>query len=888
MIDFQINLVPSGVTKITTSETQVVFHVYFDPNNEAFHNHHTIILQNSNDITFCQVWFHENNNYQTPADLQLTGAIKNLNILSNSKKSIITIAIDKTFTGSQRFFAEVVSGDVDVSSFVTEAELITSLENLSDNLEITAEKIVKNSINPDYSNSSVQLTNGHSAFYVQTNSLDYDVNKVYTDWDLDAQPLTLIDKTTTNLSTAEANALMDDYPRPTYSLKPYTDFELKNLDFYVIRNQDLFFSNVAEFTLFPYLYRFGLIFDTSMLTNNFVKIKIQNLKAIAGSPQAIERVFPLFSGLSTTTGRTTYKEPTTAFRMWYNSTSFTTNSIIVLPTATSRVLATKTLSTIDEQSFWINKQGWYFGEKNEAPLLYRPITQTLSVSDTVTNIYDFTIVDGMDSTILPVAFGNINTKNGINDFSGFISAIRFTRSVTREITFTLRISVTGVLGSTNIRVQDGTLVKYTYVSNDSFSKVDVVDVRFKATTGSLSLIDTIDIKNQNYYDWAFTNDNLLLSVNSLMREPSRVLTTEQYNAFNPDQPITLNVTAQGTSPITLSNLSFFSLRNVFKVFTDSGSEIYVTNSYANRVQISVDVANLSTLSYALLTLDNISYRQGYPVANNQMFPASTSSTTNYYNLQLAEGVNGKINIGTNNVDFFTLPLVNYRPNFSGGADLFSTGNPIINAKFWIQRLTPTTAFLYQGFESEANDIITSVIDFPATSSGWVINLPLTTAYQNKIFYPKDTLGRHNWVIYNSTFNILAPYTPTPIINPQIYRFYIRLYCVYGSIVVGGTTKQSFGMEYNYSSQSFVGKPSKALVVNEPAQTLNNFKITLSIQLFNGSFAFVRHTVPYPTFPMNDLRVYDLIFEVNQLYFDSVNTEDAKQKLKYIGMRTIKL
>ena len=290
MVNIEINLAVSGVTTIpiANTETEVILHVWYDGNDTFYHNIHRVFLENENDILTCQVWFQQIGQVETEAELLLQDAIRVINIAPNSKKTLIIVAVDKTKIGGERFFADTVSGnsEIDTSSFVTQDSLNQTVSQIYDDLSLTAERIVQNATNPDTSTSAIELTNDRASFFVQTNTVDFIVNEIYTDWDLALQPLALIDVGT--LTASQIASLFADYPRPTYDLKPFHDVQLKDLQFFVMRNMecavrvltggtdfwDLLINYQLNIQLFLfYFIYFHIMFQIYFLINYHIKFK---------------------------------------------------------------------------------------------------------------------------------------------------------------------------------------------------------------------------------------------------------------------------------------------------------------------------------------------------------------------------------------------------------------------------------------------------------------------------------------------------------------------------------------------------------------------------------------------------------------------------------------
>lgn len=867
MVNIEINLAVSGVTTIpiANTETEVILHVWYDGNDTFYHNIHRVFLENENDILTCQVWFQQIGQVETEAELLLQDAIRVINIAPNSKKTLIIVAVDKTKIGGERFFADTVSGnsEIDTSSFVTQDSLNQTINQIYNDLSLTAERIVENSINPNTSTSAIELTNDRASFFVQTNTVDFILNEIYTDWDLSAQPLSLIDNVGT-LTAAQYNALLADYPRPEYQLYPFHDLNLINLSFYVMRNMEAYWLNVTEFLLTAYIDRFGFILDTSILGNEFVKIQITDLDIISGSPNANNNTFPLV--VVGTTARPTVKYPYGTFKIWKDNNLSRNNIIFTIPLTNTRVQSTKTTNNLDVLDFWINNEGWYFGTRTERNELFSPILKSYDAD--IDNAV-ITLEDGMDNTILPISFARMNPSYGPSLPLGNASLSFNNATLVDEINFRLRLVVSGVPAGTPITIRQNATPIFTYLTlNTDTAKPNIVDLLVRANNALVTIIPVIEIKNQDYHDWAFVSGNSALSVAQIMKEPAKVLTTPQYNSFNPDQPVVLNVTANGSTPITLENLSFYTLRNGFVVYNSSNTAIYSTTAYSNRMNINVDTNLLSTTEWTLLNLKNIFYRQSIPIANNKMFPASTSSTTNYSNLALFNNSDGKINIGNLDNTYFRFLLTDTR-------------QVVLNAKFWIKK-NGLNIELYQGLESEKDDIvkINKSISLPSHS----FNVPLDLSLSNKIFYPIGATNlEYNWIFPNQTFRIIVPYSASFLGNDK-YQFFVRMYCVYGR-TIKTFADQGRGMYYSSSSNSCYAYSKDA---NTSTSFLYfNYKLTLQFNVPTGSFE-TNYTIAYPIFPMNDLRVVDLIFEVDQFYFDSTSSVNAKKRVTYLGQRIIKL
>lgn len=855
--ELDIVLATSGVTTINVIEDELILHVKYDGNNDTYHNLHKIFLNHDFDIVSCQIWFEQIGQNETEAELILAGAIKTLTITPNTKKTSLTLVVDKTLIGAQRFFAEAISGDLSLQaiedSFVTTEVFNQTIEQIYNDLSLTAEKIVQNSINSDTSNSTIELTSNRASFYVQTNSIDYVINEIYTDWDLNQQPLTLINKTATALSASEIASLMNDYPRPDYFLKPYTNLRLQNLNFYVIRNFEGWYLNVTEFRLTAYQDRFGFTFDTSILTDEFVKITIENLTVISGSPKANANTFPLQFSL-TSANPDTIKYPYGAFKIWKNSNSSRDNIILTIPLTDVKVQSTKTENTLLNTEFWINNEGWYFGDFSDIDRLFAPMTKTYDVFSP-SPVID--LEDGMNDTIVSFSFANINpSRTALPPTSGFLNLN--SSNLVDEIEFTLRLVISGVKTGTQFRVAQNSTTIFTYTTTNISSQPNVVDLMVKANSALIVITPIIKLENQNYYDWAFVPNVSALSVSKIMKEPASVLTDTQYNAFNPDQPIVLNVNANSSNPILLKNLSFYTLRNSFNV-----NYVYTTTVYGNRVTININTDLLSATEWTSLELNNIFYQQTYPVGNNRMFPASTSNTTNYSSNTLIPTGNfsGRINIGNISSNYFALSVQDAtRVN--------------INAKFWIKKNGINT-LLYQGLKEEADDIIYTTNN--VANNVFVVSIPDdNTSLENKIFYPiANSSLEYNWVNYNQLFRIFVPHSSFPVVLPK-YQFFLRLYCVYNH-VSSTTLNDEKGMFYNGDTKTF------EITINPSNAPKFRFLFSTASGIVTENFDVV-----LPKFPMNDLKVVDLIFEVDPSYFNNNDPIERRKRITYLGQREIKL
>lgn len=858
MINLQITLPVFGVTKIPIDADEVILHIYYDANDTFYHNHHTIFLEYTNDITFCQIWFHKINQSQSENELLLEGAIKTLNIVENTTKAMITLAIDKRFTDETKFFAEVISGDTILAddggqSFVTTDVFDATVNQIYNDLSLTAERIVQNSINPDTSNSSIELTNDRSSFYVQTNAIDLFVNQVYADWDLELQPLTLIDNVGT-LTTPQINSLSIDYPRPEYILKPNTNLMLERLSFYVIRNFEGWYLNTTEFQLSAYHDRFGFILDSTILTDKFVKIQINNLTIIAGSPNANLSTFPS-QGALTTTPRQTIKYPYCTFKIW-KDTITRSNIIFTIPLTDTKVTSTKTTNTLLNSVFWINNEGWYFGSEKDGKQLFAPITTTYDIYAPSPTI---DLVNAMQDTITCFSFANMDpSRSSLPAFSG--SLVLNPSNIIGEVTFTLRLILAGVVGGTQFRVRQNLTTILSYNTTNISSQPNIIDYVVKANSTLIEIFPIIKLENENYYDWGFIPNIFALSVAKLFKQPATRLTAQQYSAFNPDQPISINIVANSLDHIILRNLSFFTLRNSFIVRNSSNITEYITTQYQDRLTININTDALSTTDWVLIVLDNIFYQQGRPVANSSLFPASTSNSTDYNRIEPTGRFDGRFNIGNISNAFFRFPVSESIPN-----------GITLNAKFWIKKQGVDT-LLYQGLESEASDIL--YIE-NATNSIYSISVPLDNSLEDKILYPRGTaISQYNWVNYNQIFRIEIPYVPIAPTIPK-YQFFIRLYCVYGANNQN-TTFES-GMQYNANNNTF----QVAIQTNNAPRF--QFRFLRNASSFLSPFAVI-----LPSFPTNDPKVVDLIFEVDPFYFSADNFPDIERRITYLGQRIVKL
>jgi hypothetical protein len=214
-----------------------------------------------------------------------------------------------------------------------------------------------------------------------------------------------------------------------------------------------------------------------------------------------------------------------------------------------------------------------------------------------------------------------------------------------------------------------------------------------------------------------------------------------------------------------------------------------------------------------------------------------------------------------------------------------TGNVNISGKFWFGFFAQPNQPLniYQCLESERESIARI-----SSSTITTLTIPLDSSFVNTIFYPVIDLPNsltYNWVYPNKSFNIIRQFLALPVAVPKIYKFYIRLYCVYGSDANATGTN---GMIYNYENQFFQGEPR--LITAHGVQVQYTFKLKLEyfIDALNTQSVTTEYDIPYPKFFMNDLRVVDLEFEVNENFFHINNTIDAKKRVTYLGQRVIKL
>lgn len=890
--DIQINLSVSGVTTLDILEDEVIIRAYYDGNNTFYHNLHKIFLNYDFDIVSCQIWFSQIGQNETEAELILAGAIKTLTITPKSTKSLIVLAIDKTLIGAERFFAESVSGNLSFeeaeNSFVTTEVFDETIDSIYNDLPLTAERIVQNSINPDTSNSTIELTDNRASFYVSTNLIDYVINEVYADWDLNQQPLTLIDTPNVPLTPTQYGALLPDYPRPIYTLLPFHNLNLQNLNFYVCRNFEGAYLTPNFPSPFPliqnymtaYYDRFGIILDTSLLGNEYIKIDMTNINVISGSPMSNNNVFPLET--SDPTDRPTRKYPQSAFKIWKDNNTTRDNIIFSIPLTNIELDSTKTQQNLNNLSFWINKQGWYFGSQEETKKLFTPITKSI---DSFRDTLNVDLEDGMNDTIVSFSF----VVKIPSDGNTYIRDITLNNSsLIEEINFVLKIMISGVPAGTNYQIKNNATTIYTYITtNIDRTQINVATFQIQANSTSITVTPIIQIENQNYYDWAYDSNNYALSVFRMTKEPSTVLTTEQYNSLEPDQNLILPLDLSNLRhQIFLKNLTFFAVRNIYRVFDQNDSLVYITPQYANRMLI--EIINVENETWNFFSMKNVCYKQNIPVANNQMFPLSTSSTVNYKNLEPVIEYNGDFGIGRFSIFTFLNEASERYFTFPIAQDLLTKtiiGDVNISGKFWFGNFNQSgqPQNIYQCLESEKDLIVRA-----NGATNTILDIPVDSSFVNKIFYPViNQLNSltYNWVYPNKKFVLNRQFLASPLTNPKIYKFSIRLYCVYGSDVSAGGTS---GMVYNYNSQFFVGQPST--FVNNTLETQKTFEVQIKYftDATNTEFVENVYIIPYPRFFMNDLRVIDLEFEVNEAFFHLNDAVDAKKRITYLGQKEIKL
>jgi hypothetical protein len=823
MVNIEINLAVSGVTTIpiANTETEVILHVWYDGNDTFYHNIHRVFLVNENDILTCQVWFQQIGQVETEAELLLQDAIKVINIAPNSKKTLLILTVDKAKIGGARFFAEAVSGnsEIDTSSFVTQDSLSQTVNQIYDDLSLTAERIVQNATNPDTSTSTIELTNDRASFFVQTNTVDFIVDEVYADWEYIIGTTTSLTTTTGlnmvdqvgTLSAEQIASLFADYPRPEYQLYPFHDLNLTNLSFYVMRNMEAYWLNVTEFLLTAYTDRFGLILDTSILGSEFVKIQLTNLNIISGSPNANNATFPLTS--VGTTARPTVKYPYGTFKIWKDNNLSRNNIIFTIPLTNTRFQSTKTTNNLDTLNFWINNEGWYFGTKAERNELFSPITKSYDVD--IASVF-ITLEDGMDDTIVPISFARMNPSFGptIPLANGTLSFNN--GNLVEEINFKLRLVVSGVPSGSLIIIRQNTTPIFTYLTlNTDTAQPNVVTLLVRANNALITIVPIVEIKNQDYHDWAFVSGNSTLSVAQIMKTPAKVLTTTQYNSFNPDNNIRLNVVAVADAPIFLSSLSFYWLRDNYTTFNSSGTAVYTTSSYDSRVIITLNCTALNA-NWILFTFDNLLFQTAIPIGNKLMFPASTSSTTNYTPPNNIQRFGASPSLQFTGTSTAMNPFV-----FNRGGQTDLSSKTFFSGKIWI-RTNGSVLEFFQGSQAEIQSLVYVI------NSSSTFNKQIDLSDADKILYPIRTVSDY------SIPTTISPHLPYSAI-PRNFTFRVRLHYSYQG---GLYFSQSQG---NYSF---------------------NAQIEAFVQLTpSGAFVSTDRTYRFTRFPMSQPQVTDLVFRV---------------------------
>jgi hypothetical protein len=876
MTEIRIKLAVSGVTKVEVPEPDLAIYGYYNSEIVDFHYHHTIVLQYNFDLNPITINFFNINSNDTDYSITITPT-------PNSRKSVIIIGIDPSLTGNDRFFAECISGDSILGGGGLNPEQITEINNILNpiitqiynDLAIDAQKIVAQSINPNSSASSVLLTQDRTKFFVQTNTIDYDINSIVADWDYSKGDTTSSTTTTglnmpdltagTQLQGVQYNTLYDDYPRPTYTLVPFHDLSVQNLTCYAMRNfEGLWLNSGTRNALSSYQRRFGIILDNTNLSSEYVRVEIQNLVAIVGSPLATSTTFPLTAGLATSgTGRPTIKNIRSAFRIFVNSpdtnSSDGARTIFALPLTTNEVQSNKTISALSRLDFWINKQGWYFGTREEANLLYTPITRSYAVSTDTLKTISINLEDGFTGTIYPVSFVNddptsTSTSISANNFARINIDPTSLSGFTGQIEFTLRIiTATRFAGSTITiyRSNPTSMLKYTYtIQQTDIFQPDFVDLLIRATATDISVVPVVRIENQNYYDWAFNPAIPELDPKVIQKSPAQVLTTNQYNSFNPDRPIVVNITGVAGSPIILNNLRFYNLRDYF------GTSSYTTIAYQNRVNLNVNLNALNT-TWIPLTFNSLYNKSSTPVANNRMFPASTSSTANLPILKIFRSPS-KFSLTGGNTTLTSFELPRYSDDSNGDVRGFFGSGASISGKLWVRKNSSGALEMYQGSQNESNDIV--YWNSGDTSYPNFFNKAIDVNDADKIFYPRRSDTYYDWA---SRINSRLPYEAPKGISstlfysatPRDFTFKVRLYCTYG---LSNFTDPNTNPPGTYrETYTFSGSSGYYYIKD-------NVSILLYTQRSPGGSLFGKsYSVPASQlyFYMNQPKVVDLVFRV---------------------------
>jgi len=244
---------------------------------------------------------------------------------------------------------------------------------------VDAPTIVNLSVENPQKNARLKLNDDGSKFFVEVdggggggsvipseivdNATVLTENQKYYDWAFDSVSanLTWMDKKT--FTPAEASLIMADYPRPVYALQDGKNLELKNLEFYALRNFEGSYYSGRYYTNSAYYRRFGIILDVTGLTNKFVSVTWRNLLIGTGGGYYNGTLFPLAT--STTYNYDMYKmdnSVTNAWYIWFNNNQ-SDNNIMFLSWENSSGYdsSDKLIVQVEDNKLFVNQNGWYYG-----------------------------------------------------------------------------------------------------------------------------------------------------------------------------------------------------------------------------------------------------------------------------------------------------------------------------------------------------------------------------------------------------------------------------------------------------------------------------------------------------------------------------------------------
>jgi len=582
---------------------------------------------------------------------------------------------------------------------------------------ITADKVMSVIENSSDSETYVFAENGR--LYFQTNKKMFFLQTTYQDFKTDAtNTVNVMTAITVTPTSAQINLFKDEvFDTPIILLKPSQDLLVQLCTFCAIRYVEYWMSVAGtEVKRLEYRNKFCLQLDKTDLDGNFIQIVFNNNTIKTASPNFTNATYGSTS--IGTTALPTIKYETTTFKIKIDE-----NIIMTVPLTRARVQSTATTVDLSDVEFYMNDSSFFFGSLNEQDSFYeflyfddvKPLGTTIN----------WTISDGVqENKIVPLYFINLSDEKTIGD-----TTVNVTYPAKR-VSFTLRLTINmGVVGK-RIIFKSGTttLATYTTISTNLIETLDInciiLPMAFPAEAFSIEMKIPSIIKNTTYYDFAYVKgvtDKATLFRAFTTENP---LTTQQYASFASNSPIRLNPTINGGETVIMQNLKFYYLRGYYWYYSSASFStlVHTTFEYKDNCVINITINNPETPS--LVILDKIAFQNVKPVANNKMFPLTTSSTTNYKYSKYSEPLTLKIN-GT---DIFSQYNTNTYKDYifswkrtiiSYQSKLLCIASPVTD----VQNATIETSTHDLLFTPSLNTLIIASLTFATTLKNITVTMP---------------------------------------------------------------------------------------------------------------------------------------------------------------------